>query len=392
MKNTKKLIKKAGKDGGVKEDLLNDLLLSDRLLEFKVRVGKEVYPAYRSQHSNIMGPYKGGIRFSSEVTRDEVEALSVLMTLKCALVDIPFGGGKGGIKINPRNLSEKEKEKLSREFVRGAADILGPEKDIPAPDINTGAETMDIMREEFGRLTGKDVPNAFTGKPVEKGGLEGRTEATGYGGFSVLEELCKIKEICNPRIALQGFGNVGSHFADFSRQKGYSIVGVSEHWGGLKNEEGIDVKGLLECKRKNKQIEDSTAQKISNEELLAMEADVLVLAAVENVITKENADKVKAKHIICIANGPVTRKAEKILSKKGKIVVPDILASSGGVVASYLEWRQPIDGKKYRKEEVFAFIADKIKESFRKTYQGDGETFTKAALTTALLNLEKKRG
>jgi len=388
LKNVKKQVKKEAREGGIKEEFIKELLLSDRLLEFKLKVGGKVFPGFRCQHSGILGPYKGGIRFADSVTRDEVEALSILMTLKCALLDIPFGGAKGGVRVDYKALSLEEREKLPRKFVRGAFGILGPEKDIPAPDINTNEDTMEIMRDEFAKLAGGDIPNSFTGKPVEKGGLSGRTEATGYGGFAVLEELCGVKKISHPKVALQGFGNVGSYFAQYAKEKEYRITGVTEHWGGLRREEGLDVDRLLECKKKGERINDKEAERIDNEELLYMDVDILVLAAVENVITEKNADKIKADHIICIANGPVTRKAEKMLSKKGKIVVPDILASGGGVAASYLEWKQATEGEEYEKQQVFDFISEKMKKAFCRICEENKETLTKAAFHIALKKLE----
>ncbi len=390
LKNIKKQIKKEGERSGIDKIVTDNLLLPDRLIEFKINTYGKVYPAYRCQHSNIMGPYKGGIRFSEDVTRDEVEALSILMTLKCALIDIPFGGGKGGIRVDAKEIKADERDDIARKYVQGAFDIFGPEKDIPAPDISTDENTMAIMAQEFSRISGENIPNSFTGKPITEGGLHGRTEATGYGGVAVIEELCKMENISKVRIAVQGFGNVGSHFVKLIKEKENPVIAVSEHWGGIKNEEGLNTKELLEYKRRGEQIRTEKSVNISNKELLEMDVDVLVLAATENVITKENAEKIKAKYIICIANGPVTRKAEKILSKKGKIVVPDILASSGGVAASYLEWIQPLENKSYTKEEVFAFISKKMKKAMSDVYGKKRDTLTKAAFSTALLKLQNK--
>jgi glutamate dehydrogenase len=385
LKDVKKQIKKEGKNFNINPKLIKKLLLPERFLQFTIKVEDNYIPAYRSQHSSIMGPYKGGIRFSEQVTRDEVEALSMLMTLKCALINIPFGGGKGGAKIDPRKISEEKQIQLARDYVKGVSLIIGPETDIPAPDVNTNEKIISIMSDEYSKIVKKESPGAFTGKPVKKGGLEGRTEATGYGGFSILDELCKLKEISNPRVAVQGFGNVGFNFVEIASKSGYNIVAITDHAGGVKNEKGIDIS-------EGNNLQDYSGERISNDELLTMEVDVLVLAAIENVITKENVDKIKAKNIICIANGPVTRKAEKILFKRGVTVVPDILASSGGVAASYYEWLQSKNDKKFSKEEVFSFISETMKKSFKEVHEKsvtEKISFQRAATAIALLRLQE---
>ncbi len=365
LKQIKKQIKKEGEKSDIDETLIKRLLLPERLMEVALKVGNNYYLAYRSQHNSLMGPYKGGIRFSENVTRDEVEALSILMTLKCALINIPFGGGKGGVAINPKKISLEEKEQLARDYVRAFFPIIGSTTDIPAPDINTDENIMDLMVDEYSKISKKEDKGAFTGKSVKNSGLNGRVEATGFGGFAILEELCKVKDINNPTIAIQGFGNVGSNFAKFAKEKGYKIVAVSNHKGGVKNEEGLDINKLIE---KNN-INDSENEKISNENLLNLDVDILVLAAVENVISKKNATNIKTRNIISLANGPVSRKAEKILYKNNITVVPDILASSGGVAASYLEWIQSIKGKVFTKEEVFSFVCKIMKKSFEEIYK-----------------------
>ncbi len=386
LKDVKKQIKKEGKNFKINSDLIKKLLLPEKFLQFMIKIRDGYVPAYRSQHSSILGPYKGGIRFSEQVTRDEVEALSILMTLKCALINIPFGGGKGGARIDPRKISEKEQEQLAKDYVRGVSFIIGPDTDIPAPDVNTNEKIISIMSDEYSEIVKKKTNGAFTGKPVDKGGLEGRTEATGYGGFAILDELCKLKEIKNPKVAVQGFGNVGFNFVKIASENGYSVIAATDHAGGVRNEKGINVS-------EGNNLQNYNGERISNEDLLEMEVDVLILAAIENVITKENVDRIKAKNIICIANGPVTRKAEKILFKKGVTVIPDILASSGGVAASYYEWLQAKNDKRFKKEEVFSFISETIKRSFIEVHQKSVEekiSFQRAATVIALLRLEKK--
>jgi glutamate dehydrogenase len=391
LKDTKKQIKKEGKRAGVDPVFVKRLLFSERLLEFTVQVGDNYYSAYRSQHNSIMGPYKGGLRFSEFTTRDEVEALSMLMTLKCALVDIPFGGGKGGVRVDLKNFSKEEVEILSREYVRGVFPLIGPDVDIPAPDMNTNEEVMTIMTDEYSKIKGSFSPSAFTGKPVDRGGLKGRTEATGYGGFVILKQLCAIYNLKNPTVAVQGFGNVGFNFCRFADEDGFKIKAVTRREGGIQNEEGIIFK-----ENKDDIFKDQETNKITNKDILEMDVDILVLGATEGVIDEENADKIKAKYIISLANGPVTRKAEKILHKKGVVVIPDILANSGGVIASYCEWRQNKGEEEYNKDMVFSFIREKLSKAFEEIKKTEEEfkddkkvTPTKMATLIAIRRLSR---
>ncbi len=387
-KQAKKQIKKEGEKNKISKSLIGRLLLTERFLEFTIKIGKEHVSAYRAQHSSIMGPYKGGIRFSECVTQDEVKALSILMTLKCALINIPFGGAKGGAAIDPRKLSSREQERLATEYVKGVFPIIGPKKDIPAPDINTDERAMSTMVKEYSRIYKKETPGSFTGKPVQEGGLDGRVEATGLGGFSVLDELCKMKNIKNPAVAIQGFGKVGSNFTKFANKAGYRIVAVTDHSGGVKNDNGLDIEKMIEIKKV-----EGVGEKITNKELLKLDVDILVLAAVENVITKKNVDNVRARNIISLANGPITRKAEKKLYDRGVTVVPDILASSGGVGASYLEWIQAQEGKLFTKEEVYSFVSEKIKKAFLEIYKKSSKEnipLSRAGYGIALARLEKE--
>ncbi len=384
----KKQIINEGKRAKVSEELIKKLLLPEKILEFTVKVNNDYFWGYRSQYNSILGPYKGGIRFNKEVSRNEVEALSILMTLKCALVNIPFGGGKGGVAVDLEKISKKDLEKLSRDYVKKVLPIIGPEIDIPAPDIGTNEEIISLMVEEYSKTRKESAYGAFTGKPIKMGGLRGRKEATGYGGFAILCELCGIKKIKNPAIAIQGFGNVGSNFAKFASDGSYRIVAVSGHDGGIKNSNGLKIK---EIERK-KILKKCGEEKITNKELLEMDVDILVLAAIDNVITEKNAERIKAKHIICLANGPVSRRAEKILYRRKITVVPDILASSGGVVASYLEWIQYYEKRNFTKKEVFSFINKVMKDSFLEVYNKSNEkriTLSVASYIIALKRLEE---
>ncbi len=352
-------IEKAGEEIGMNKDSIKAMKEPRRLIEFQIPLlmdnGEEkFFKGWRIQHNNALGPYKGGIRFHPAASQDEVKALSVLMSLKCALVSIPFGGAKGGVIVEPRILSEKEIEGLSRQYVREIFPFIGPNIDIPAPDINTNSQIIDWMVDEYAKTakTGKNILNSFTGKSLENGGLAGRKEATGYAGVIILEKLSKIFELDSKKttIAIQGFGNVGFHFAKFAFERGYRLLAFSEADGGIYSKEGLEPEAVLECRQKNGSIagcycRESTCnfkegKDITNKELLESEVDVLVPAAIEDVITEKNAFKIKAKYIIAMANGPITEKAKQILEKSGKIIVPDVLASAGGVVASHFEWLQ----------------------------------------------------
>lgn len=406
---TQEKIKKAASLLGLKKGFLKEILEPRRVLEFslplKMDDGRiEVFKGFRSQHNNALGPFKGGIRFSPEVSREEVESLSMLMSLKCALVDLPFGGAKGGVIVDPFQLSKRELEELSRSYVREIFPFIGPFKDIPAPDVNTNPQIMAWMTDEYSKIKGEFIPNSFTGKPVEIYGLKGRVEATGYGGVVVLE---KIKEKFNldPKkttIAIQGFGNVGSNFAKFAFERGYKIVALSEKAGGIYSPEGFEPQKVEKCKLSKGTISGcycrgsicdwEDGQEISNEELLELDVDILVPAAVEDVITKENASRIKAKYIISMANGPVTPEAEEILRKSGKIVIPDILANSGGVIASYFEWALFNKWLLWEKEDTFRGIEKQISSSFEEIWKFSQEkniSLSEAAFAIALQRISQ---
>lgn len=325
----------------------------------------KVFEGYRVQHNNILGPYKGGLRYHPHVSMDEVRALAFWMSMKCAVVDIPMGGGKGGITVNPKELSEKELKTLSQLFINRLATAIGPTIDVPAPDVNTNPTIMAWMVEEYSKIVGKKTPAVITGKPLNKGGSQGRTEATGLGGsFVLLETLRKLKR--NPKgmtVAVQGFGNVGYYIAYFLEKAGMKVVAVSDSKEGIYVAEGLNPEMTLNCKKEKGFLSGcycvgsvcdlKKGRKITNEELLELNVDVLVPAALENVITKDNAAKIKAKIILEMANGPVTDDADIILEKKDVLVIPDILANSGGVATSYYEWYQNIHKEKWSKKQVF---------------------------------------
>lgn len=397
-------INKAGRGMNISDSFLEDLKIPDRFLEFKIKTKKEVVIGYRSQHNNFLGPYKGGIRFSSTVTPEEVKALSILMTMKCALVGLPFGGGKGGVRINPEDYARKEIKEIARQYVRKVFPIIGPEIDIPAPDINTDAEIMSVMVDEYSRLAGKYSPASFTGKAVTEDGLKGRVEATGYGGFAVLSKLIEIlkKSPKDITIALQGYGNVGYHFAKFAFKSGFRIVAVTDKKGGILVKDGIDPEALRQCSKKAGTISGchySDGQKhdakkdITNHDLLTMDVDVLVPAAVEGVITTENAKKVQADFILSLANGPVTPMAEEILAHRKIQVIPDILVNAGGVIASYFEWTKGIKGKEFSRPAVYQGIEEFLCPAFEKLWKmtSAGENMKKNAYKLAIKNLVAKK-
>ena len=325
----------------------------------------KVFTGFRSQHSHARGPCKGGIRYHPGVTIDEVKALSMWMTWKCAVVDIPFGGGKGGIILNPKELSKAEIERLSRAYMRAMAPIVGPDRDVPAPDVYTNAQIMDWMRDEYEKVTGKSALAVITGKSVGKGGSKGRTTATAMGGVFVLEEAVKQIDV-KKTVAIQGFGNVGSIAARLLAERGYKIVAVSDSKGGIYNPKGIHLDEAEAHKKKTKVLKGCHDCKIiSNEELLELDVGILIPAALENQITEKNAHKIKAKIILELANGPTTPEADAILYKKEIVVIPDVLANAGGVTVSYFEWLQNREDKYWDEKEVNKRLSEIMRKAFK---------------------------
>lgn len=314
-----------------------------------------VFKGYRAHHNNARGPYKGGIRFHPDVHVNEVKALASWMTWKCAVIGIPYGGAKGGVICNPKEMSDGELERLSRGYIRALGDFIGPEKDIPAPDVYTTPKIMAWMMDEFSDRKGYNVPGVITGKPVDAFGSEGRDEATGYGLVITTREVLKYLKI-NPKnttAAIQGYGNLGHVVADFYHKMGIKVVAASDSKGGIYNPNGLVPAEVMAHKEKTDSVVGLKGTKqITNEELLAMKCDILAPCALEHVITKENAGNVKARIVMEGANGPTTPDAEEILIKKGVLVVPDILANAGGVTVSYFEWVQNLMNYYWSKDEV----------------------------------------
>jgi len=317
-----------------------------------------IFTGYRIQFNNARGPTKGGIRFHPEVDLEDVKTLAFLMTLKCAVLNLPFGGSKGGVIAAPDKLSKGELERLSREYIREVYRFIGPATDIPAPDVNTNPQIMAWMLDEYEKITGRHSPGFITGKPVELGGSAIRDISTALGGTFVLREIMNesMKEFGikqHSKVVVQGFGNVGMNIAKLLYEQKYHIIAVSDSTIGVYNENGLDVSEIIEYKRINKSLRGfKNVKEITNEEILKLECDVLVPAALHDQITNENADEVKAKIILEMANRPLTPEADTILEKKGIIVIPDILANAGGVVVSYFEWVQNSMNYYWTSEEV----------------------------------------
>ncbi|MEK7572449.1 MAG: Glu/Leu/Phe/Val dehydrogenase [Patescibacteria group bacterium] len=355
----------------------------------------KIFEGYRVEYNNALGPYKGGIRYHHDTEINEIKALAFWMTLKCAVANIPMGGGKGGITVDPKTLSKGELERLSRGWVKKLADILGPKKDVPAPDVNTTGEIMDWMSDEFQKITGDKTRATFTGKPIEKGGSEGRGPATGFGGFYVFDSLRKqlgLPEKC--KIVIQGFGNVGLNAAQIFVENGHKILAISDSKGGVYNSNGLNIKKLVEYKKTNGSLSNFPESKnITNEELLEIKCDLLVPAAFENQITDKNADNIKAKVVLELANGPTTPEADEILFTKGIPVIPDVLANSGGVTVSYFEWEQNLKNEHWSEKEVFDKLFPLINDAAQKTFEKGKEYSTDlrcGAFILALERIEKK--
>ncbi len=331
----------------------------------------EVFEGYRVEHNNARGPYKGGIRYHHNTDINEVKALAFWMALKCAVANIPMGGGKGGITVDPKILSKNELEKLSRGWARGMADILGPKKDVPAPDVNTTPEIMAWMNDEFMTISGEKTLATFTGKPLDKGGSEGRGAATGLGGFYVFDVLReKFNVAPGASVVIQGFGNVGGNAGEIFVANGYKVIAMSDSKGGIVKDDGLDIKALEEWKKTNGTLAGFPGSRIvTNAELLELPCDVLIPAALENQITADNADKIKAKFILELANGPITPEADEILYKKNIPVVPDILANSGGVTVSTFEWEQNLKGEHWSEMDVNAKLKELLNREALAIYE-----------------------
>jgi glutamate dehydrogenase len=375
LKSTQTVIKQALEKLGYPESMYELLKEPLRFLTVRIPVKMDdgtvkVFTGYRAQHNDAVGPTKGGVRFHPDVTESEVKALSIWMSLKAGIVDLPYGGGKGGIVCDPRTMSFGELERLSRGYVRAISQIVGPTKDIPAPDVFTNSQIMAWMMDEYSRIREFDSPGFITGKPLVLGGSRGRETATAKGVTLMIREAAKKRGISieGARVVIQGFGNAGSYLAKFMHDAGARVIGISDAYGALYNPDGLDVDFLLDRRDSFGTVTKLFKNTISNQELLELECDILVPAAVENQITKKNAHNIKAQIVVEAANGPTTLEATKILHERGILLVPDVLASAGGVTVSYFEWVQNNQGYYWSEEEVEKKLEEIMVRAFENVY------------------------
>jgi glutamate dehydrogenase/leucine dehydrogenase len=393
-----KLIKEVGSNLGLDEQTIEDLIKpnAEHIFDIELKNGN-TYKAFRVQHNNKNGPYKGGVRFHENVTLDEVQALATLMSLKTAAVGLPLGGGKGGVAVNPKNLSKEELEELSRKYVQGLHKHIGPDQDVPAPDVNTNATVIDWMVDEYEKLTGDSSHASFTGKSLSKGGSLGRDAATGRGGVIAFSKLLKLlgKDQQKLTYAVQGYGNVGQFFATISQKElsNWQLNAASDSSAVLYAKDGLDAKALAEHKEKGGRFADYNQpgiDKLALSEFASLDVDVLVLAALEDAVNAGNMKSIKANYIVELANGPITTEAYKYLSGKGIEILPDVVANAGGVVVSYLEWKQNKENNKWSEqkvnEELEKYISKAV-EQMQSTAKSSNVPLKEAAFMGALNNL-----
>ncbi|MGM0409343.1 MAG: Glu/Leu/Phe/Val family dehydrogenase [Bacillota bacterium] len=336
----------------------------------------EIFKGYRCQHNNVLGPTKGGIRFHQDVNENEVKSLAAWMTIKCAVVNIPYGGGKGGVKVDPTKLSENEVEKIAREFFRLIDPMVGPETDIPAPDVNTNGKVMGWFYDTYSKLNGnKNTPGVVTGKPPILGGIKARSGATGRGVTLTIVNLFNEidKELTGQRVAIQGFGNVGISAAELLKERGCEIVAVSDVSGGIHDPEGLDIEDVIDYVGEERNLlegyKKDGVEHLDNKEILTIDTDILIPAALENQITEEIAKELKADIVVEAANGPTSIEGDKILKERGKIVVPDVLANAGGVTVSYFEWVQNLYNFYWSEKETNERLKRIMKDAFDEVYE-----------------------
>jgi len=407
-KNALKQLQKAADLMELDQAVFERLKKPDNILQVSLPVKMDdgttkVFEGYRVQHNNARGPYKGGLRYHPQTNLVEVKALAFWMAIKTSVMGIPMGGSKGGITVDAKKLSATELEKLTRVFARKLKDFIGPEKDVPAPDVYTNPQIMSWIVDEISKIKGYNVPGVVTGKPLELGGSEGRTAATGLGGFYCLTELAKKEKLNSKKVtvAVQGFGNVGYYMAELMHQAGYKVIAVSDSKGGIldKTGKGMEPKNIMATKQKEGSIgacycvgsvcDCDNYKQITNEELLKLDVDILVPAALENAINEKNAGKIKTKYIIEMSNGGIVPEAEEKLLKKGKLIIPDVLANAGGVTVSYFEWVQNLQNYYWTEKEVNSKLKDIMVKSFNDTWQIRNKYNTDMRTAAFILALER---
>lgn len=388
IENFRKWLEEAEEDSELNKNFFEVLSEPERVLTvsipFETGEGFKVLTGYRAQHNTFRGPAKGGIRFHKGVTEDEVVALSSLMTIKCSVVDIPFGGGKGGVSVDASTLNQHDKEELTKKYVDRITDFIGPHKDVPAPDMYTSSKEMDVFQKRYSQNVGQDVKGIVTGKSPENGGLEARDGATGHGAFYVLEKFIEEYDV-GKKIAIQGFGSVGSSIAQLLDDDGFDVVAVSDSSGGIYNEDGLDISEVSDAKNEHGSVVDYEAgDKLDRGEIIGLDVDVLVLAAMENQVTKDNDNTVEADAILEVANSPVTYDADP-----DSIIVPDILANAGGVVVSYFEWLQNTEDVEWYTEKAYNELEVIMKKAFREVHDLSEERNISLKKSAYMLALER---
>ncbi len=393
-----------GEDAGASLEVIDSLMHAEAVVTASLPVRMDdgtmrYFTGYRCHYNSVLGPTKGGVRFHPQVDQHEVQALALWMTIKCAVAGLPYGGAKGGVEVDPKELSPMELERLSRAYVRAMADFIGPDIDIPAPDVYTNARIMGWMVDEYETIRRQRAPAVITGKPISLGGSLGRDEATGRGAYLCIREMAaRLGWVpAEIRVAIQGLGNAGYHVARLLQKDGYRIVAISDSKGGIYTEGGFDIESIWAQKIKTRQVQavycEHTVcelvehQKISNAELLELDVDLLIPAALEGVITTKNAADIKATHIVEVANGPTLCEAENILLAQGKLILPDVLANAGGVIVSYFEWVQNRSGYAWSLEEIRTRLEEVIVKAFNEvwhTSMHEERSLRSAAYTMAL--------
>lgn len=395
--NAMRQLEKAAKLMDLDKDVLAKLSSPERVVMASLPVRMDdgslkIFQAYRVQYNSARGPYKGGIRFHPQVDLDEVKALAFWMSIKCSVVGIPMGGGKGGVIVDPKAMSQNEIEKLSRAWIRAFRSVIGPDKDVPAPDVYTTPQIMAWMADEFSQLEGKASLGVVTGKPLEYGGSKGRGTSTAMGGYYVLSEAVKELDMDpkKTKVAIQGFGNAGATMAGLLYEGGYKVVALADSKSIVYNDKGIDVKEAEEYKKEKGSLAGLKGTKdIDIKEFFALDVDVIVPAALENQITDDNAKNIKAKIVVELANGPTTPEADEIMFNNGIMVIPDVLANAGGVTVSYFEWLQNLSNNYWSEEEVDDELKERMIPSFDAVLKMSKEY--KTDLRTAAFMLALKR-